>query len=41
MQFLQGVVFVLLLETLALVVATEWLLRKTHNLQRGGKNHGN
>ena len=28
MQFLQGIVFVLLLETLALVVATEWLLRK-------------
>ena len=28
MQFLQGIVFVLLLETLALVVATEWLRRK-------------
>ena len=28
MQFLQGVVFVLLLETLALVVATERLRRK-------------
>ena len=28
MQFLQGVVFVLLVETLALVLATEWLLIK-------------
>ena len=28
MQFLQGVVFVLLVETMALVVATEWLRRK-------------
>lgn len=28
MQFLQGVVFVLLLETLVLVVATEWMLIK-------------
>ena len=28
MQFLQGIVFVLLLETLALAVATEWLRRK-------------
>ena len=28
MQFLQGIVFVLMLETMALVVANEWLLRK-------------
>ena len=28
MQFLQGIVFVLLAETLALVLATEWMLDK-------------
>ena len=28
MQFLQGIVFILLAETLALVLATEWMLDK-------------
>ena len=38
MQFLQGIVFVLLVETLALVLATEWLLRKITTAKGGDTN---
>lgn len=40
MQFLQGIVFILLAETLALVLATEWMLHKMKDDRKGGETHG-
>ena len=41
MQFLQGVIFVLLVETLALVLATTQLQRKIDKITKKGKrNYG-